>query len=201
MKIIIGLGNPGEKYKRTRHNLGFMILDAFLKDRELSEEGWTFSKEMKSQIHKTYWQPKKGGEKEIMLVKPETYMNNSGIAIRNVLNFLKIKPLDLWVIHDDIDLPLGVFRIRFGGGSAGHKGINSIIESIGTEKFWRFRVGTGKPSPKLYSKKVAIDDYVLKNFSGAEWGKIREVIKRAVDAIEAALEKDLESAMNRYNTR
>ncbi len=203
MKLIVGLGNPGLKHEKTRHNLGFMIIDAFLKDFP-SVPSPTFSTEKKfqSEVAEITWQPKKGKAEKAILIKPLTYMNGSGLAVSSTAKFYKINANNIWIIHDEVDLPLGGMKIRLGGASAGHKGVQSIIEHLGTDKFWRFRIGIGTQREKVHGKKVkAIDDFVLGEFSEAERGKAREIIKRGKKAIEDALEESLEKAMNRFNTK
>lgn len=207
MKIIVGLGNPGQKYERTRHNLGFIVLDHFLKDFESEREGdWKSSKKFKSKTAQITWQPKASKASDIILVKPETYMNNSGMAVAAITSFYKVDPSDIWIIHDDVDLPFGSLKIRYGGASAGHRGVESIIEKLGTDKFWRFRLGIGKPRQNLNEKHKSVmfkgvDDYVLGEFVNGDWSKAKNLIKKTVDAIETALEKDLTVAMNRFNTK
>src|SRR3989344_1447987 len=151
MKLIVGLGNFGEKYEKTRHNLGFMVLDKFFKDFEKVDKSiWKDNKKFKSDIAKLEWsfssaQDKHGKRLEkVILAKPKTYVNNSGLAVSLISEYLHIPVSDIWIIHDEIDLPLGSMRIRFGGSAGGHKGIGSIIKSLGTEKFWRFRMGIGQ---------------------------------------------------------
>lgn len=208
MKLIVGLGNPGEKYEKTRHNLGFMTLEKFLKDYEdVKNTTWNENKKFKSDIAEFTWQSKATGkETKLILAKPKTYMNNSGMAVSLLASYYHIKPENIWVICDDIDLQVGFLRIRFGGGTAGHRGTESILEALGTDKFWRFRMGIGRPGHmkdgEFFTKdRKDIDDYVLGTFSGQEWGKIRELIERTTNAIEAALEEDLETAMNKFNTK
>lgn len=191
MKMIIGLGNPGIKYEKTRHNLGALVVEQFLKDYEpVGQTRWEDNKKLKSDIAEIYWKKEK-----VILAKPKTYMNNSGLAVHLISQYLNIPVSDIWIVHDDVDLPLGAMKIRFGGAAAGHKGVGSIIEVLGTDKFWRFRLGIGNPSKK------EIDDYVLGKFAGGEWGKARELIKRGSKAIAMALEEGLEVAMNRFNTK
>ncbi len=210
MKLIVGLGNPGEKYEKTRHNLGFMAVDRFFKDYQpVGKTVWEDSKKTKSEIAQIEWDGK--NIEKVMLAKPKTYMNNSGMAVKLVTSYWQIAISDVWVIHDDIDLPLGSIKIRFGGGSAGHKGIQSIIDALGTDKFWRFRLGIGKESSKFKvlasrrsgqsSKLREIDDFVLSQFGFSERGKVRELIKKTSKAIQTALEQDLEKAMNRFNAK
>jgi len=203
MKLIIGLGNPGLQHAKTRHNLGFIVIDAFLKDFSSSEQiSWNEDKKFQSEVAEINWQPKKGQLEKVLLVKPLTYMNGSGLAVSSIVKFYKIDPSDIWIIHDEVDLPLGGMKIRFGGASAGHKGVESIIEHLGVDKFWRFRLGIGEQHEKIHDRKVkAIDDFVLGEFSEGEKGKAREIIKKATKAIEDALEEGLEKAMNRFNTK
>jgi len=203
MKLIVGLGNPGLKHEKTRHNLGFMILDAFLKDfSSASTVLFKTEKKFQAEIAEINWQPKNRKVEKVILAKPLTYMNGSGSAVSLISQFYKIKPEEIWVIHDEIDLPLGGMKIRFGGASAGHKGVESIIEHLGTDKFWRFRIGIGAQHEKVHDRKVkAIDNYVLSEFSEGERGKAREIIKKSVKAVQDALEEGLEKAMNRFNTK
>ena len=209
MKLIVGLGNPGGKYEKTRHNLGFLVLDRFLKDfSQVQKTIWEDNTKFKCDMAKIDWQPKKGKLEKIILVKPKTYMNNSGLCVGLVSSFYKINPADIWLIHDEIDLPLGSMKIRFGGGSAGHKGVMSIMNSLGTEKFWRFRLGMGHQKgiqPRFNRGKIrnskSVEEFVLRGFSSGEAGKAREVIKRGSKAIQEGLENGLEKAMNRFNTK
>ncbi len=203
MKLIVGLGNPGLKHGKTRHNLGFMVVDAFIKDFESASQAlWKEDKKFQSQMAEINWQPKKGKAEKVILAKPLTYMNGSGLAVSAIAKFYKIDSEDIWVIHDEVDLPLGSMKIRFAGASAGHKGVESIIEQLGTDRFWRFRIGIGPQREKIQAKKVkAIDNYVLGEFSEGEKGKAREIVKKGMKAIEDSLEKGLEKAMNRFNTK
>jgi PTH1 family peptidyl-tRNA hydrolase len=204
MKLIIGLGNPGEKHIDTRHNLGFKVIDALFKDYATPKDSFREEKKFQAEIAELTWQPKKGKEEKVILVKPITFMNGSGLAVLSISKFYKIKQEDVWVIHDEIDLPLGAMKIRLGGSSAGHKGVESIIESLKSEKFWRFRLGIGTQKGRTEGEKKhlkKIDDFVLGVFIESERGKAREIIKRAVKSLEGALEDGLEKAMNRFNTK
>lgn len=198
MKLIVGLGNPGEKYEKTRHNLGFMVLERFLKDFESAKNTvWENSSKFKSDIARIEWQPKHGSLEKIILAKPKTYMNNSGLAVQLLTTYYKLLTTDVWVIHDDIDLSLSAMKIRFGGASAGHHGVGSIMEKLGTDKFWRFRLGIGESEGRLKN----VEDYVVGEFAGKEKGKAKDIIKKGAKAIEEALENGLDSAMNRFNTK
>jgi PTH1 family peptidyl-tRNA hydrolase len=213
MKLIVGLGNPGEKYEKTRHNMGFLAIDKFFKQFSQSEVNWENNSKFKSEIVHLEWQKQHQKSKEkwtpednlekIILVRPQTYMNNSGLSVKLVSDFYKIKGEDIWILQDDIDLPTGTLKIRFGGASAGHRGIDSIISSLGTDKFWRFRMGVGHPMRKELSigKVRNVENYVLEGFDRGEMGKARELVKRTTKAIEEALEKGLQSAMNRFNSK
>ncbi|MGH7245528.1 MAG: aminoacyl-tRNA hydrolase [Candidatus Levyibacteriota bacterium] len=209
MKILIGLGNPGAKYEKTRHNVGFMALDQFLKDFEpVKKTSWEDSTKFKAEIAEIAWQResssknkenKKTHEPEkVLLVKPKTFMNNSGLSVSLLVKFYKVNPEDVWVLHDDVDFPVGSMRIRFGGASAGHRGIMSIIDTIGTDKFWRFRLGIGRPGESNHS---GVDHYVLDTFSHQDHAKVREMLKHASKAIAMGLEDDLSAAMNKYNSK
>lgn len=204
MKLIVGLGNPGEKYESTRHNLGFMVMDHFLKDMEsVGKSNWSTQEKLKSEIYVFDYQPKNNKPEKVILAKPLTYMNNSGMAVRLIADYYKIAPENIWVIHDELDLPLGMLKIRLGGGGAGHHGIESIMQVLGTEKFWRFRLGIGlsKAHDEMAKHKINGQEYVLKGFRGGEASKARQVVKRGTKALSIALEKGLESAMNRFNTK
>jgi peptidyl-tRNA hydrolase, PTH1 family len=202
MKLIVGLGNPGEKYEKTRHNLGFMVLEHFLKDFKLAKDtSWENSVKFKSDMAQIEWQPKHGTLEKVILVKPKTFMNNSGLAVKILADFYKITADNIWIVHDDIDLPLGNLKIRFGGASAGHRGVESVMEHLGTDKFWRFRMGVGEKRELNDSRVKNVDDFVLGTFSGAEKGRLKDVIKRGVNALETSLEDGMEAAMNRFNTK
>lgn len=208
MKLIVGLGNPGKEYEKTRHNAGFMVVEQFLKNFEQTKKTvWTDSNKFKSDICETEWQRTKPLRdnvvsqpllEKIILAKPKTFMNNSGMAVSLIANFYKIPTEDIWVIHDDVDFPAGTLRIRQGGASAGHRGVMSIIENLGSDKFWRFRVGIGRPGEANHS---GVEHHVLDEFTHQDHAKLREVLKHAAKAIVEGLEHDLDYAMNKYNTK
>lgn len=202
MKLIVGLGNPGEKHEHTRHNLGFNIIDAIFKDYTSPKNSFSLENKFKAEIAEINWKQKDGVEEKVILAKPQTYMNNSGMAVTLISKFYKIDANDIWVVHDEVDLPLGAMKIRLGGSSAGHKGVSSIIDAIGTEMFWRFRIGIGAQRQKLEGKRLKpIDDFVLGTFGESERGKAREIIKKTKKAVEDALSEGLQKAMNRFNTK
>lgn len=207
MKLIVAIGNPGVEYDNTRHNVGFMAIDQFLKDsKEVKDTVWQLSNKFKADILEMEWQREKKDIQsltdksileKIILIKPKTYMNNSGLAVSLIANFYKIPTSDIWVLHDDVDFPIGTLKIREGGASAGHRGIASIIESLGSDMFWRFRIGIGRPYEGAHS---GVEHYVLNKFSHQDHSKIREVLKHVSKAIALGLEKDLYSAMNKFNS-
>lgn len=204
MKLIVGLGNPGSKYESTKHNLGFLILDHFLKDVEsVKNSNWSREEKLKSDVYTLDYQPKNGKGEKVILAKPLTYMNNSGMALSLIAKYYKVSASDIWIVHDELDLPLGMMKIRFGGSAAGHHGVESIIAALDTDKFWRFRMGIGQSNnhDEMAKHKVNGQEYVLKNFHGAEKSKARAEMKRGAKAISTALEKGIESAMNQFNTK
>lgn len=183
--LLAGLGNPGREYRENRHNIGFMMVD------RLAESlGVKLSRVQNKALYGTAMI----GEAKVVLAKPQTYMNLSGESVAGLSRFFKIRLDHLMVIHDDIDLPFGVLRLRPGGGSAGQKGVQSIIDRLGTQDFPRMRIGIGRPSG---SKGGA--GYVLKNFSTEEKKELVFVLQKAVDAAQLFIASGLEAAMNRYN--
>ncbi|MCR4305764.1 MAG: aminoacyl-tRNA hydrolase [Candidatus Daviesbacteria bacterium] len=190
MKVIVGLGNPGEKYVGVRHNLGFMVVEELGKKMDdgrwkmgVEDRGWKLDKKCKSEILKTT---------DLLLVKPQTYMNNSGLAVKLLTAYYKLPATDVIVIHDELDLPLGKIKVRIGGAAAGHHGVESIIASLGTDQFIRVRVGIG-PAVGVVEK------FVLESFASKEKPQVKHVIKQALKALDLLLEKGLEKAQNQYN--
>ncbi|MDO8436307.1 MAG: aminoacyl-tRNA hydrolase [bacterium] len=200
MLLIAGLGNPGGKYKNTRHNIGFRVVDElrssshFATARVIDEfarknnfPDFHFAKKYNAEISEGNLDNEK-----YILAKPRTFMNNSGRAVKSLMS--TAKP-DLMVIHDDIDLPLGKIKISIGRGSAGHKGVESIIQAINSKNFIRIRVGilpeTGKPKNP--------EDFVLQKFQQNEEKIVKDTIKKTIEAIEIIMGKGIEKAMNQYN--
>lgn len=190
MKLIIGLGNPGKKYDQTWHNVGFLTIDQIQVNKP--EE---FLKLKNSRKHKAEICEGTSPEEKIILIKPQTFMNNSGQAVKSLARFYKIKPHDLWVIHDDIDLPLGKIRISQNSSAAGHKGVQSIIEELGTQEFIRFRIGIQPTTPI----KVTTEKYVLQKIDKAGKVIIDEVMGKVLAAIEVTLAQGVTEAMNEFN--
>jgi PTH1 family peptidyl-tRNA hydrolase len=183
--LIIGLGNPGREYRTSRHNIGFMLLD------RLAERlGASFSRlESKALVTKAELNASR-----LVLAKPQTYMNLSGGAVSSLARFYKIDLSGLLVVCDDIDLPFGMLRLRPGGGSAGQKGMQSIIDSLGTQDFPRLRLGVSRPPGRMDAA-----DYVLQNFSKEETSFLPAILDRGVEAVLTFAQSGLAEAMNRYN--
>jgi len=188
MLLIIGLGNPGAGYSKTRHNAGFLLLDFLARKHGISfSSRECLSHSGKGQIN----------QKPVVLAKPRTYMNLSGQAVAKLARKYHVKPTEIVVIHDDLDLKPGQLRLRSGGSSAGHKGIDSIIASLGTRDFVRLKIGIGRPQDSADEEDVV--DYVLGDFTREEQELMQSVIHRGAEALECLLEEGLENAMNRFN--
>ena len=185
MKMIIGLGNPGKEYAQTKHNVGFMVIDAIADELHIAVE----KKQCQALTQTATWD----GEK-ILLVKPQTFMNLSGQAVVELLNYYKDRIDDLLVIHDDLDLPPGQLRFKQGGGAGGHNGIKNIIAHLNSNDFDRLKIGIGKA-------KYDTKDYVLTPFGGADKKAIEEAVALSVGAVKTWLEEGIGPAMNRYNTK
>lgn len=183
MKLIIGLGNPGVRYQNTRHNAGFMVMD------RLSEMADTPIE--KEKFEGKYAKLKIKGE-DVIFLKPETFMNNSGFSLRACMDFFKIGPQDILLIYDDKDLPLGTIRLRQKGGAGGHNGVKSVITCALTDEFNRIRVGIGKPD-------IPIIDFVLSKFKPEEQEDLKAGIDLAAKAAWYSIDHSFEDTMNRYN--
>ena len=187
MKLIVGLGNPGRRYRGTRHNVGWEVI-ALLAERAgirvNEDEG--FAEVGRGTI----------GTRRVLLARPYTYVNVSGEAVRDLRRRHRLRPADILIIVDDIDLPLGRLRLRAGGSAGGHNGLKSVIEALGTTEFPRLRVGIGSPP-------LGIDpaDFVLTRFTAEEERMVHESLERAAEAVELAVTEGLPAAMNRFNAR
>ena len=187
MYLLVGLGNPGPQYNGTRHNVGFMLLDYLAR-----ETGVVFSEcRWKATAAKTLI----SGVTAVML-KPETYMNLSGIAVSQAAHFYKLDPAKILVIHDDLDIELGRIKMVAGGGDGGHKGIRSIIEHLGTSDFPRLKIGIGRPAGP-----VPPDKYVLAKFVPEELAVVKQKMQAAVDGITILLQQGISAAMTTVNQK
>ncbi len=185
--LIAGLGNPGDKYKNNRHNIGFQIINTYLTYFSQNKFVDKFDSEYTSINFR---------ENKLHLLKPKTFMNESGKAINKCISFFKIPLENLIVIYDEMDLSTGNVRIKFGGGSAGHNGVKSIISCLGSEKFTRIRIGIGKPI-----NKEKINSYVLSNFSNNELNLFNEIKTNIKYIIEDIVLEGLPFAMNKFNSK
>jgi peptidyl-tRNA hydrolase, PTH1 family len=192
-RLIVGLGNPGAKYDRTRHNIGFEVIDALVQrypDASLVEN---------KRFQGIAGEFRSGGERTVLL-KPTTFMNLSGQSVRAVLDWYKLEPESVLVVYDDMDLPTGKLRLRLSGGAGGHNGMKSIIAHLGTKEFPRLRVGIGA-TDKGEERDQAVVSHVLGRFAPEDRKIVDAVIPMAVDAIDLSLRKGFERAMNLYNGR
>lgn len=185
--LIAGLGNPGREYRNNRHNIGFMLVNRLAERLNI-----TFSRmESKALVTKTKYQ-----DRTIILAKPQTYMNLSGQPVGSLVKFYKIPLENLMVVYDDVDLPFGGIRIRPTGGSAGQKGVASIIDQLGTQDFPRLRFGIGRPPGSK-----GASSYVLRDFSVDEADFLPHLLDNGADAVITFITEDLATAMNRYNSK
>jgi PTH1 family peptidyl-tRNA hydrolase len=186
LKLIVGLGNPGSEYRETRHNVGFMVADALV-DRWRVSDQWREkfgALQIKTMV----------GEEPVILAKPLTFMNLSGQAVAGLAGFYKIEPADVFVVTDDVALPLGRLRARREGGAGGHNGLKSIIQSLATQAFPRMRVGVGRGDDRR-----DLADHVLGRFDADERDTVSAAVLRAADATEMFLSDGIERVMNAFN--
>lgn len=187
MKIIAGLGNPGAEYAHTKHNVGFMLVDALAE--ELGIDAW------REKFNALVAEGRIGAEK-VLLVKPLTYMNESGRALAPLLDWYKLAPEELIVVHDDMDIAVGTIRLRRKGSAGGHNGIKSLLAHIGSQEFSRVRIGIGRPLPGW-----TVVRHVLAPFSAEDGSKVHEAIAYLLPAVECIVTDGIDMAMNRYNPR
>jgi len=183
MNILVGLGNPGRKYSDTKHNFGFWVLNRFAEKRSLTFQAGKGD----------YILAKKG---DLICIKPTSFMNNSGMPVLDVKQFFKVEPEQFLVVYDDIDLPLGTIRFRDGGGTGGHKGIESIIYQAQNEKFNRLRIGIATDDDMRPAER-----YVLSPFRDEQKESVNEMIEKACEGIEYYLSHDIKETMNQFNEK
>jgi PTH1 family peptidyl-tRNA hydrolase len=188
MWLVVGLGNPGKEYASHRHNVGFMALD------ELSSA-------VRADAFRSKWSGEwcKGSASgdDVVLLKPLTFMNLSGQSVQPAAAFFKVPPANVLVVHDELDIPFGDVRLKMGGGHAGHNGLRSIIQSLGTNDFPRLRIGIGRPKPGFRGE---VADYVLSSFDTMERAELGDILRRATDSVLDVLARGLTPAMNKLNT-
>lgn len=183
MKLIVGLGNPGTKYSNNRHNFGYMVVSEFV-----NKIGESFSKsaDLMCDFVKV---------SDLVVIKPTTFMNNSGQSVSAVVNFYKIDSGDILIIHDELDFEFEEIRLAFNGTSAGHNGVESVIVGIGTVDFARLRIGVGHPTNPQQNPA----DFVLEDFTDEEKQKLPEIIDKCQEAVQSWLDDGIEATMNRFN--
>jgi PTH1 family peptidyl-tRNA hydrolase len=182
-RLIVGLGNPGREYAQTRHNAGFMVVDALARKWSVPESRKRFKSEL-AEVRR--------GDTRIVLQMPQTFMNASGVALREAVNWYKVSPENILIVVDDLDQPFGQLRIRARGSAGGHNGLSSIFQQLGTTEISRLRIGIGR-------SRAATISHVLSKFSQEERAQMDDVIANAVDAVELWLEKGVTDAMNAIN--
>jgi len=188
-KLIVGLGNPGPDYQNTRHNIGFQIIDQISADLLLKLP--KLEKKFKAEVSANTF-----GEQKVILVKPQTFMNESGMAVKKIKTFYKIKPQDIIIIHDDIDLPIGVIRISQETSSGGNKGVESIIKELKTKNFIRIRIGIAND----LRKKIPAEKFVLQNFSQEDEIALESIKDQAAQAVKMLIENEpLVKIQNQFN--
>ncbi len=187
MKIIVGLGNPGTRYRMSRHNIGFQVVDRLARLNHISIR----TKRFKS-LYGTGWID----SQQVLLSKPLTFMNRSGEAVKKTSDFFRLKREDLVVVHDDLDLPFGRLRFKRRGGDGGHQGVRSILERMGENNFLRLKIGIGRPPPGMDPA-----DYVLDSFDRNEQPRLDQILSRAADSLKVMLLEGLEKAMNQIQER
>lgn len=185
IRLIVGLGNPGSRYAATRHNVGWIALDAFA-----AKHGLSFDKS----AHKGLLAEGRFGGERIALLKPQTFMNLSGQSVAPASRWYKVEPTEMVVLYDELDLPTGKLRLREKGSSGGHNGMKSIIQELGTQDFPRVRIGIDRPAPGW-----AVADWVLSSFGSDEKPLIAAAVERSVHALEEMLTLGFTKAMNTYN--
>lgn len=187
MYVVLGLGNPGSRYRFTRHNIGFMVLE---------EIAARWKVDLKQKSFNALWNRGKIADKEVLLAMPQTYMNLSGNAARDLTAYFKVNVSNLIVIHDDLDLRFGSVRLKNGGGNAGHKGLKSIAECLGSTDFMRIRMGIDKPADKSRT-----EGYVLEKFRAEEAESLPTIIKLAADVTTEIVLSGMQQAMVKYHTK
>ncbi|MDR3541899.1 MAG: aminoacyl-tRNA hydrolase [Desulfosporosinus sp.] len=194
MKVIVGLGNPGTQYAETRHNIGFLLVDLLAETHNL---------QFRAKFQGLWTEGNVGGER-VLLLKPQTFMNLSGRSVRDLTNFYKVRGEDLLIVQDDMDLPLGKIRLRDQGSAGGHNGIKSILVELGTEKFWRLKLGVGRPPTRnsisdSQNSNTSVINHVLSSFAEDELTLLDDVLGRAERATNLWIKGETSRAMNLYH--
>lgn len=187
MKLIVGLGNPGPRYQNSRHNFGFLAVDKL---------AGLYGIDFDRKDFEAHWGKGKIEGIPVLLAKPQTFMNLSGVAVRNLAGFFRVELRDVIVVHDDLDLPFETIRLKEGGGHGGHRGLMSIVDHFGDSGFVRVRLGIGRPGEQM-----APEHYVLQPFSSEEEKNLPGVLERVCGAIKVMITEDIQKAMSQYHNR
>lgn len=187
MKLIIGLGNPGRRYSFSRHNMGFLVLEALANRENINIDSNKFDSCFGKGVISGV---------PVVVAKPQTFMNLSGISVGKLARFFKVDTEDVIVIHDDLDLSFTEIRVKAGGGNGGHKGLGSVIDHLGGLEFVRVRLGIGRPA-----RNEMVEGYVLERFSEEEMKILPDIVARASDAVVSAISSGTQAAMNKFNVR
>ncbi len=197
MKLIVGLGNPGGEYAQTRHNIGFFVIDKLAKELATGEVRWQADHDHKSQVVTM---------SGVILVKPQTFMNSSGVAVAGLAKYYKIIPSDIIVVHDDLDLPVGKIRLRSRGGSGGHNGVQSVLDALKSDMFVRVKLGIGRSKevasgkqPEKLRRHQAVINFVLSKFRRSEAGEMRKLVDHGARAVRMILTEGLDKATNKFH--
>lgn len=188
MLLVVGLGNPGPRYRATRHNAGFILIDALAAAQNVS---------LRQKFNGEFEQCELAGQR-LGLLKPQTFMNRSGQSVRACCDFYRVPPEQVLVAHDELDVACGQLRFKLGGGEAGHNGLRDISKHLGTKDYYRLRLGIGRP-PSDFRGKTA--DFVLQDFARAEGPQVETLISRGVEAVRAFAQSGADAAMNEYNRK
>lgn len=186
MYLVVGLGNPGPKYERNRHNVGFMLVDALA-------ERWdapSFRDKFKARFAKTEFR-----RDDVLLLEPLTYMNLSGESVQRAMQFFKVSLEQVIVVHDELDVPFGELRVKVGGGTAGHNGLKSIVQHCGGNGFIRVRIGVGRP------RSGSTEGHVLGDFPASDRAELPDVLDKAASAVQTIITRGVPAAMNKYNQK
>ena len=184
MWLVVGLGNPGPEYAGHRHNVGFQVVERLA-------DGAKFASNKRAKA--LTWEGRLQGQR-VVLVKPRTYMNDTGQAVAPLCSYYKVEPGHLIAVHDELDLPFGALRVKWGGGDNGHNGLKSMRKSLGTGDFYRARVGIGRPPGRMDAAA-----FVLRDFSSTERREVSEVVERVADAVTSLMQQGLETTQSQFN--
>lgn len=190
--LIAGLGNPGAQYEKTRHNAGFLAVDS------LADDAFV---QLRTEKMQGYYGSYRLAGKQVFLLEPMTYMNRSGECIAQYARYFDIKPDNVLIIHDDLDLPAGRVKLVAGGGAGGHKGILSTIQHLGTKDFPRMKIGIGRPGNGSENPSIPVEKYVLSRFSDEQWQILQDSLSLVAEGVTLFVEQGITAAMNRVNAK